>query len=151
MAYSGAGVYGLYNVVENKIYIGISANIEKRFSQHRAYFSCKSKSNPMYSKPIEDFTFLVLDKLSQDEFERFGGILEHLFIIQARRSKLGLYNRNKTSEDATGDFLWLMNTDGKLKEAVSEDLGVNLWAVPMMLEKSRKKLLLDSKKAKLGG
>ena len=29
MAYKGAGIYGLYNVMENKIYIGQSNNIEK--------------------------------------------------------------------------------------------------------------------------
>lgn len=143
MAYNGAGIYGLYNVVENKIYIGASAHIENRFSQHRSYFSSKHGSNPMYQEPVENFKFLLLDKLSQEEFERFGGVLEHLFIIQAMRSKLGLYNQNKTSEDATGDFLWLMKTEEKLRGAVTESLGVKLWAIPMMSLKSRISLLSD--------
>ncbi len=35
MAYNGAGIYGLYNVMEHKIYIGKSVHIANRISEHK--------------------------------------------------------------------------------------------------------------------
>ena len=141
MSYSGAGIYGIYNVMENKIYIGASYNIASRFSQHKYCFSVKSKANPMYDKPVEDFVFLVLQKMSNEEFQKYGGIVEHLFIIQAQYKWMGIYNQNKLNTDATFEVLSAIKAESKLYSAIREELKVRPWTIRYMNEKSRKKLL----------
>ena len=93
MAYNGAGIYGIYNVVDNKIYIGKSTHIHNRLSSHRSCFNRKMGNSIMYKEPIEKFVFCVILKLSDVEYKRYGDFFESIFIIQARdEHHMGLYN-----------------------------------------------------------
>ena len=141
MAYKGAGIYGLYNVMENKIYIGASISINGRFKTHISNFSAKSKSSMMYSEPIENFVFLVLQKMTDEEFEKYGALLEHLFIIKAQERHIGVYNRNKLWKDATADVLGTLKIDEKLIESIKEKCGRSPTIIGMMSYESRKEVL----------
>lgn len=141
MAYSGACIYGLYNVMESKIYIGESANIEKRFYAHKRNFALKSNANPMYQEPIENFIFIVLLEMTSDEHEKMGEFLESLFIAKALREKMGLYNRNKLNEDVTGEALFFFKIWDSIDDAIQKEVGQPPWVLRMMSEKSRRKML----------
>lgn len=90
--YSGPGIYALYNVVKNKIYIGRSKNIKRRIQDHvRLFKEKKSEQNPMYSDNIEDFAFMVLHKQTEKEYETYGTILEHIYMNKIA-DDIPLYN-----------------------------------------------------------
>jgi hypothetical protein len=80
--YSGAGIYALFNVIENKVYIGRSKNIKQRFASHRSLFANCSKVSPMYSRPISDFVFMVLYEMNDDDYKKIGHIIEVLYIFE---------------------------------------------------------------------
>lgn len=141
MAYSGAGVYGLYNVMENRIYIGESANIEKRFCEHRRNFASKSTVNPMYQEPVENFAFLVLCEMSTEEHAKAGGFIESLFIAKALRERMGIYNQNKVKADITGEALFYFNIWDAIDNAIREEVGQPPWVLRMMSEKSREQVV----------
>lgn len=94
MEYHGAGIYGLYNVVKDKIYIGASSDIGHRFSSHRSNFRTHSGSNPMYKEPLEHFVFLVLRKMTDEEYAKYGYMMEQLFIERAEMDYMRVYNKN---------------------------------------------------------
>jgi group I intron endonuclease len=141
MEYQGAGIYGLFNVMENKIYIGASSNIERRFANHKQNFRSKSKANPMYSEPIENFVFLILDKMTPAEFAKYGDMVEQLFIAQAQRNNFGVYNRNKTDEDVTWRARSVFQTEEKLYGAIQNNCHVLPWTIRMMSERKRRAVL----------
>ena len=141
MAYKGAGIYGLFNVMENKIYIGASSNIAGRFATHKRNFRVKSKTNTMYNEPIENFVFLILDKMKQDEFAKYGDMVEQLFIAQAQRNNFGVYNQNKTDEDVTWRARSVFQTEEKLYGAIQNSCHVLPWTIRMMSERKRRAVL----------
>ena len=140
MKYHGAGVYALYNVMKNKIYIGISTNIESRFSSHRSNFRTHSESNPMYDEPIDDFAFLILQKMKENEYKKYGSLMEFLFVIQAQKSGMEVYNQNKLQKDATNNVLGTLKVEEMLYGAIREKLNVRPWTIKMMNEKSKRSL-----------
>lgn len=93
--YDGCGIYALFNVINAKIYIGQSKNIKTRFQHHKLLFASKSKVNPMYQEPIENFVFLVLYKCDTETFDKFKLILEELYIHKSQDYGLSIYNKIK--------------------------------------------------------
>lgn len=143
--YTGCGIYGLYNAVENKIYIGQSSNIRARFTQHRSNFKAKSNINPMYQEPIENFVFLVLYKMSDEDFEKYNRMFEDLFIASAERNRMGLYNRNKTYGDATASVLWAFGIYDNIENSIYEKIGCMPWMLKMMKRENKIKALERAK------
>lgn len=139
MAYNGAGIYGVYDVVKNKIYIGKSEHIERRFQNHKYNFKTGNKKFPMYQEPIEHFAFLVLCKLTEKEYERFGDMLEELYIFQARRMNIPVYNRNLIS-DRIYSVLWVFKVEEHIAKAIKEKYGRRSCDICKMGERSRKEL-----------
>lgn len=68
------GVYKITNLINQKIYIGVSIDIEKRWKQHKNYYL--DSSNKEYNKylyqdfrkyGLENFSFEVIEEVSKDE------------------------------------------------------------------------------------
>lgn len=144
--YNGAGIYGLYNVLSGKIYIGASSSIGARFAQHRNNFRIKSKINSMYQEPVEHFVFLVLYKMSKAEFTKHGPMFEDLFIASAVRDNMRLYNRNKVNDDATGSVLFSFGIYDAIKKRIQAETGHSPWVLAMMKKENRVKVLERIKK-----
>lgn len=145
--YNGAGIYGLYNLMDDAIYIGASQNIAARFTQHRWNFKNKSKVNPMYNEPIDNFVFLVLYKMSKKDFKQFGIMFEALFITKAKFDRMKLYNGNKVSDNATGYVLSAFGIWDRIKESIIEETGANPWQIRLMTDNTKKKILASYKGA----
>jgi len=123
--YDGAGIYGLYNVLENKIYIGASNFIRRRFSQHRQNFKQKSGTSPMYKEPLDNFTFLILRKMSDEEFKKYGVIMEMMYISQSIEFGMGVYNHMSVYDHvyAYNLILGLLDVESSLMYAVKDAVG----------------------------
>lgn len=72
------GIYKIVNCINNKVYIGQSIDIEKRFNDHK-YNSDNNIQHPLYNSirkyTINNFDFLILDEVADinklDECEQF--------------------------------------------------------------------------------
>ena len=124
--YNGAGIYGLYNVVENKIYIGSSKHIHNRFMQHRHNFRNPDAKLLMYKEPINHFTFMVLHKLPDDEFEKYGNIYEMLYIYSAREQNISVYNKVDVHDDLSRLFCYLLDVRDNLYNTIRSTTGYKL-------------------------
>lgn len=144
--YNGAGIYGLYNIMEGTLYIGASSNIQARFAQHRHRFRSRSEINPMYREPVENFAFVVLYKMSRTDFEKYGTMFEDLLIASAVRDNMKLYNQNKVYRDATGSVLFAFGIYDAIKKSIQSEVGHTPWMINMMNRKSRLKVLECIKK-----
>lgn len=139
MAYNGAGIYGIYNVVKNKIYIGKSSNIARRFSNHRSNFRHNRNDYPMYREPIENCVFLVLCKMTNDEYAKYGDLYEELFIAQAQMSKIGVYNDSlvRSYEWALSDVMYYLSVRDNLNREIRERCNHRLCDIQKMSKESR--------------
>lgn len=140
MAYNGAGIYGLYNVMEDKIYIGSSSDIGKRFSQHRSNFRKKSNTNSMYKEPIENFAFLVLRKMTNEEFEKYGDMMEQLFIERAKMDWMPVYNKNNT-HGAIWSVFHAFDMLDTIQNEIMEKCGTRRCWIKMRSKKSRREII----------
>lgn len=69
------GIYLIRNKINNKVYIGLSVDIEERWQHHRALYSKKEnnkeKNKPLYlafnKYGIENFDFQILEECSLSE------------------------------------------------------------------------------------
>lgn len=145
--YSGAGIYCLFNVMDNVIYIGASDNIANRFSQHRANFKKAATINSMYQEPIENFVFLVLRKMTHKEFQKYGNMFEQLFIASALKDGMKLYNVINVRKDVTGTVLFAFDMYDAIKKTVKSATGSTPCTIGMMSAKTRRKLLDRLKEA----
>lgn len=144
-----AGIYGLYNVMEDKLYIGASANIEQRFATHKANFQSHSGRLSMYEKPLEDFVFFILFEMPQDAFEKFGNMMERLFIEKAKFDGIPLYNKNCLTGSICSVFeaFGMMDT---IQDAILDKCGTRRAWIKMMGEKSRANVLDHIRKEREG-
>lgn len=147
--YTGAGIYALVNVMDASIYIGKSQNIHTRFQAHRSNFKRKANVNEMYCSPIEDFVFLILYKMNDYEFNKFGAIVENIYIryIQQRWS-FKLYNRTDRY-DVDGFILEMLSeqlSPGEhLNNAFSSRIGRFSHSIKASSTRTRKQLLAEIK------
>jgi len=71
--YNVCGIYGIINIINNKIYIGRSYNIYKRLVHHRSTLKSKSKDenrhliNSWYKYGADNFKTVVIEVLDRDE------------------------------------------------------------------------------------
>ena len=68
------GIYLIRNKINNKVYVGLSVNIEKRWQHHRSLYlkeNSKEKNKPLYlafkKYGIENFDFQILEECSISE------------------------------------------------------------------------------------
>lgn len=70
----GARIYSIKNLINNKIYIGMSVNVEERWSRHKTLFKKGGgleANKPLYlafqKYGIENFAFDIIEKCSPEE------------------------------------------------------------------------------------
>ena len=143
MAYNGAGIYSLYNVIDNAIYIGKSEHINSRISQHKSCFKRKSGNNIMYQEPIENFVFFIILKMSDIEYKQYGDLFEALFIIQAReeRYKYFLYNSSRANDDALWDILSFYGIRENIRYGIKNATSYEPGVLNQMSNKSKNELM----------
>lgn len=148
MAYNGAGIYGIFNIVDNSIYIGKSEHISNRIRQHKSCFRRKSGSNIMYQEPIEKFVFFVILKMSDIEYKQYGDLFEALFIIQAREMKYGykLYNSSRAKDSALWDVLCFYGILDSVRLGIKNATGYDPGIINLMKNDTRKELVKQIKK-----
>ena len=142
--YNGAAIYGLFNVMENKIYIGASGRVHNRFIQHRARFRAGNSSIPMYNEPLENFVFMILHKLSDEDYVKFGKVLEILYVYQAKDLKIDVYNQQLTTpmyDNPTGLVCALLGLEGKMRYSILRGTGKKHHWIRTMKKSSRRELL----------
>ena len=68
------GIYLIQNKINNKVYIGLSVNIEERWQHHRSLYlktDSKEVNKPLYlafrKYGIENFDFKILEECSLEE------------------------------------------------------------------------------------
>ena len=66
------GIYKIENLINGKIYVGQSNNIERRFSQHKSPYEQKRFSDkPLYKAfqkyGIENFSFSVIEECTVEQ------------------------------------------------------------------------------------
>lgn len=66
------GIYKITNLINNKVYIGKSVNIERRFAQHKSPYEWnRHKESPLYQAflkyGINNFTFEVIEECQESE------------------------------------------------------------------------------------
>lgn len=75
--YISKGIYKITNINNNKVYIGSSSNIERRFSEHKRdlkenkHHSYKMQNDFNLSKNIEDFVFEVIENANSSKVDLF--------------------------------------------------------------------------------
>ena len=141
--YSGCGIYALLDVMNSTIYIGHSNNIKQRFLYHKHRFKIKSNVNPMYSESIDNFVFLVLYKMSEEEHKKFGLIWEELFMVEAIESNLKLYNRSPRhpGNNIAVSLQYALHTHKCLDSAVQSTCGRRVNNIYRISEGARKYIL----------
>ena len=137
-----AGIYALYNVMENKIYVGQSGYIYERFAAHRTNFRCKSKINEMYQEPLENFVFVILYRMDNDEFRENSNTFESLFITQARVCGIALYNKAEVYGDYENYENLVKNIGAKARitNAVKKGCGYPPWGIAQMSMDERRQV-----------
>lgn len=142
--YAGCGIYALLNVIEGKIYIGKSKNIKSRFTAHREKFVSESSSNSMYKEPIDNFVFFVVYKMSEDEYNRFGLILEELYMVQAKEH-FSLYNLHPYSPGSGVCYSLqdIFETKSTLNTAIKTTCGVRPASFILLSQRSRQEILSE--------
>lgn len=96
----GAGIYAIVNILNNKMYIGSTNTLRKRFRQHHALLIRNSHVNKKLQNAvnkygISNFKFVVL--------ERCEPITETLLLLEQKYiDELGYYNICKVAGKTTG-------------------------------------------------
>lgn len=132
--YSGCGIYALVNLRKGKVYIGKSANIRERFTKHKSHFNAKAKKIEMYSDNIDDFAFIVLEKLSEDIYKQFGSIYELAYMKKSLQYGNVLYNKHpkgirEIENKMISDFLLHLNIGSTFKNIILEETGTLPWNI----------------------
>lgn len=139
--YDGCGIYALFNVIDAKIYIGQSKNIKRRFEHHKASFAAKSKVNPMYQEPIGKFAFFILCKTDAETFSKFNLILEELYIDQAMRYDLEIYNilKHKPGDSFVSHLNYIFSVEKNMESAFVNSFGRRAFRMHLTSLSSRQK------------
>lgn len=96
----GAGIYAIVNILNNKMYIGSTNTLRKRFRQHYAFLVRnnhvnKKLQNAVNKYGINNFKFVVL--------ERCEPITKTLLLLEQKYiDELGYYNICKVAGKTTG-------------------------------------------------
>ena len=69
------GIYKITNLINNKIYIGKSVCIERRFAQHKSPYEWqRQKDSPLYQAfqkyNINNFKFEILEECLESELDK---------------------------------------------------------------------------------
>ena len=140
MTYRIAGIYGLYNVMQDKIYIGMSSDIGKRFAAHRASFRKHSNANPMYQEPLEHFAFLVLREMTSEDFSKYGKMMEQLFIERAIIDGMRVYNQNCTI-GAIYEVFNAFDMYDTIQNKIMEECGTRRCWIKMRSDKNKQEII----------
>ena len=96
------GIYKYQNKINNKIYIGQSDNIEKRFNQHisdaKNRPQLSSLDSAIHKYGIENFTFEIIEQCSIDKLDE-----REIFWIKYYNSYNNGYNRTPGGKSLRGE------------------------------------------------
>lgn len=98
-----SGIYKITNLVDGKIYIGLTKDVKSRFRHHRYYLNHNIHSNPYLQKAWkkhgkENFVFEVIEYCKEDELAKQENYWCRL--LGADKRKTG-YNLRSTSDSTT--------------------------------------------------
>jgi group I intron endonuclease len=132
------GIYKITNVVNGKVYIGQSVNIEKRFINHKS--SAYNSKNKSYDYPLprairkygfENFQFEILEECSIDELND----KERWYIAQYHAHGPRGYNQddggdqashyNKLSDDLVSEIIKKLKTSLDNSDDIGDEFGVS--------------------------
>ena len=65
--------------------------------------------------------FLVLRKMTNDEFETDADFLEQLFITQSLEFGMGVYNKNNVERNITSLTLWHHGVETSMRNAIKSN------------------------------
>lgn len=111
-----SGIYKILNLINSKVYVGSSVNIEDRWSRHRGDLikgkSCSPKLQNSYNKHgVENFEFIILEECDIDKL-----IEREQYYIDLYNSYNEGYNCCPTAGNTIG-FSQSEKTREKIKEA----------------------------------
>ncbi len=115
------GIYKITNSLNNKSYIGKSSHIESRWLYHTTRFNDSKEWNKSLYQAfrkygIENFTFEVIEEMSEEYYNKFGNNREEFWIIY--------YNslNNGYNETAGGDGGRNENSIKKCSKLTKEEI-----------------------------
>ncbi len=135
---NGAGVYGIFNLINGKVYIGSSVNVEKRLKQHKNHLTKGNHCNPFLSNAWNkysqnNFCFSIIEKT---ETRNVRGLEQYYIDILKTHSREFGYNLNP---NATGG-----NHIGN-KASLESKKKMSLWQIGKKLsEETKRKIGLKS-------
>ena len=99
------GIYKITNTINNKVYIGKSTNIEKRWKYHLEHYTCSKEFNKTLYKALrkygdKNFTFEVIESMDDLSYDDISNEREKYWIEYYNSYKNG-YN-----ETPGGDGGW---------------------------------------------
>lgn len=90
--YNGAAVYGIVNVADMKIYIGVTKNVRQRAQSHLgALMSGKHANKRLQADCDKGLRFIVLYKLDRED-EKHPLMIEQVYMLAAWKQGYELYN-----------------------------------------------------------
>lgn len=124
------GIYKITNLINGKVYIGQSININRRWRQHR---ECQTASSPLHSDikkiGLENFSFEVLEEVEFDKLDE-----RERFYIEFYDSYRNGYNRTKggsgraasvkLSEKDVEEIIFLLKTTNYLQQDIAKEFEV---------------------------
>ena len=130
------GIYKIKNIVNGKIYIGQSVNIDKRFQQHRSNYknpNSKQYECPLYEDMrkygIENFDFEAIEECAEEELDE-----KEIYYIKYFQSLENGYNRNaggknavsylKLSDEMVDEIIEKLKTSKDNSDVIGKEFGV---------------------------
>lgn len=107
------GIYKITNIINKKVYIGQSKNIEKRFSKHKKYTQNEHLKNAFSKYGIYNFSFEILFKLENNS-DNIRKILD-----EKEKEFISLYeatNREKGYNIQSGGFIGCSHSEETKKK-----------------------------------
>ena len=136
--YKGAGIYGVVNIEDMKIYIGQTTNVHNRAKQHLQSLEHKSHHNTELQKDSDkSLRFLVLYEVPDSEI-KYLKLLEKLYMLEAHEKGYKLYNIqgstevDELSKSIVNDALYYFNTNRNIENAILKEYKSHTWNIKNM-------------------
>ena len=96
------GIYKITNLINGKVYIGQSQNIESRFKEHLYHHNASNIGRDIYKYKAENFSFEILEECSKEELDekedyyiyKYNSIENGYNLIKGGQNNIGESNSN---------------------------------------------------------
>ena len=131
--YKGAAVYGIVNIADMKIYIGVTQNVRNRAMQHLHTLKRNKHANKGLQADCEKgLRFIILYKLS-DEDKKHPQMVEQIYMLAALGQGYELYNdaMKMGEEHLRNNILfavnWMFQPKEHIEKSIKEEYGIHTW------------------------